>query len=63
MGEDTDFDRELRDLLLTSFAEGAEITGEKNLTTISDQLPDWRVIIERCDETDATSASPVGESS
>ena len=29
MGEDTDFDRELRDLLLTSFAEGAEITGDK----------------------------------
>jgi hypothetical protein len=60
-GEDTDFSRELRDLLLTPFAERAEITG-KNLTTIPDQLPDWRVTIERCDETDATSASPVGES-
>jgi hypothetical protein len=48
---------------LTLFAEGAEITGEKNLTTIPDQLPGWRVTIERCDETDATSASSVGESS
>ena len=62
MAEDSDFDGELRDLLLTAFAEGAAVTGERDLTTVPDQLPDWRVTIERCDEKRATSANQVGES-
>ncbi|WP_276300364.1 hypothetical protein [Halorussus lipolyticus] len=62
MAEDSDFDSELRDLLLTAFAEGETVAGERAVTTVPDQLPDWRVTIERCDEKGATSANPVGES-
>ncbi|WP_137283589.1 hypothetical protein [Halorussus salinisoli] len=65
MGEspdDRDFERELRDLLLTAFAEREEITGERDLRTIPDQLPDWRVTVERCGDERPTSASPSDES-
>jgi hypothetical protein len=62
MDKDSKFDSELRDLVLTAFAEGAEVTGERAVTTVPDKLPDWEVTIERRDEKSATSGSPVGES-
>ncbi|MFC7080924.1 hypothetical protein [Halorussus caseinilyticus] len=65
MGEDADerdFERELRDLLLTAFAEGVEISGERELRTVPDRIPDWRVTVERRDEERPTSARRLGES-
>jgi len=50
-----DFERELRDLVLTAFADGAGVSGDWTISSVPDQIPDWRVRIERRDEESATS--------
>ncbi|PSQ49566.1 hypothetical protein BRD15_03140 [Halobacteriales archaeon SW_6_65_15] len=50
-----DFERELRDLVLTAFADGAGVSGDWTISSVPDQIPDWRVRIERRDEETATS--------
>ena len=49
MGNEDDFERELRDLLLTAFADGERVSGKWTMATVPDQLPNWRVSVERWD--------------
>jgi hypothetical protein len=41
------FERALATLLRDSFAEGAEIEATWEITSPSDLVPDWRVVIEK----------------
>ena len=52
MGKDAsenDFERELRDFLLTAFADGEQVTGEWQVETDPEMMPNWRVTVERTD--------------
>ena len=41
------FEREIATLLRDSFAGGTEIEGAWEITSSSDLVPDWRVVIEK----------------
>jgi hypothetical protein len=42
---------DLRTLLLEGFAEGERVAGTWRAETARDELPDWRVVVERVDST------------
>ncbi|WP_276298966.1 hypothetical protein [Halorussus lipolyticus] len=43
----------LRNLLLEAFADGETVSGTWKAETARDDLPDWRVEVERVDSTDS----------
>jgi hypothetical protein len=45
----SDFESRLTDLLLTAFADGAEIEGYWRIETAPNSVPDWSVEITRHD--------------
>ena len=45
------FEREIATLLRDSFAGGTEIEGTWEITSSSDLVPDWRIVIEKTKDT------------
>ena len=48
----------LRTLLLEAFADGETVSGTWKAKTARDDLPDWRIEVERVDATDSTEEDP-----
>lgn len=45
--QDTDLHRELRTLILEAFANGEDIEGLWEISSVPDEIPDWDVSIQR----------------
>lgn len=57
MPSSDDLESDLRTLLLEAFADGRTVCGTWEAKTVPDEVPDWRIVVERLDEENCSPAT------